>query len=146
MNHFYYNILLNAKIKNVLLGLITISATVLFILYINTAEQNLISNYIGIVFAFSLIAGLYLLGRIPFGQILESNSNKEIVTYYKLGSLKFNYKTLGRPLQVILKQDETKYYCLTLEMSEQQNWIIEKYPTLNEGNARLAELKSILDE
>ncbi|MCE7864923.1 MAG: hypothetical protein DYG99_15400 [Bacteroidetes bacterium CHB5] len=144
LKHFHYNILFNNRLKGIFLGVIAISSVALFVFSINNkAEQKLINSFWSLAFAFSLLGVLYLLGKIPFGQILEATDTKEIITFYQLGSFKFYYKKLGKPLNVILQQDQLRFYCLTIEMTN-QNFIIEKYPTLNEANSRLAELKSVL--
>ena len=100
-------------------------------------------NFQSLIFSFALIGLSYLLGEVPFGQIMETTPNKNLETFYKLGAFKFNNKILEMPVSVILEQDKKKYYCLTLKMPDGQSIFIEKYPTLAEANERLIELKKI---
>ena len=87
---------------------------------------------------------VYLLGQIPFGQVLETTTEKRLSIYYKLGGLKFKHKTLDRLESVTLEQDKNKYYCLILKIANGQSLTIEKYPTLDEANERLFEFKKTL--
>lgn len=145
MSHLYYNRLKNNRIKGIALGVLAILMLGSFILYINTIDKKDIRVYYGLFFSILLMGVSYLLGQIPFGQILETTDNKDIITYYKLGGFKFNVKDLGRPKSVTIEQDLNKYYCLTLNMPDGKRSSLEKYSTLAEANERFSELKEIID-
>lgn len=145
MGQLYYNRLINNRIKSVALGIFAILLFGLFILYINMVDKNVITVYHGLAFSFLLIVVSFLLGQIPFGQVLQATNEKNIAIYYKLGDLKFKHKILGRPESVILEQDSNRYYHLTLKMPDGQSLALEKHSTLSEANERLLEFKKVLD-
>jgi len=115
----------------------------LFIFVINTVDKESLNIYQGLIFSLVVMAATFLLGQIPFGQVIEKIDDKNIATYYKLGGQKFNYKIFDKPKAVTIEQDSSKYYCLTLKMQSGQSWTIEKYPTMDEANERLLEFKSL---
>jgi hypothetical protein len=145
MRQLYYNRLTNNRIKSIALGSIMILAFGLFILVINTVDKESLSIYHGLGFGLLLMLLTYILGLIPFGQVIESMDNKTFTTYYKLGRLKFNEQTWGMTDRISLEQDQEKYYCLTIRTARGQILQVEKYPTLNEADERINEFKKLFD-
>lgn len=143
MGQLYYNRLTNNRIKSIALGTIMILVLGLFILVINTVDKEALHIYQGLIFSFLVIAATFLLGKIPFGQVIETIDEKHIATYYRLGRQKFKYRILDKPKSVVIEQDSTRYYCISLKMPNGQSWPIEKYPTMDEANERLLEFKSL---
>lgn len=117
----------------------------LFILVIYTVDKESLSIYNGLVFGFLLILLTYLLGLIPFGQVLEYLNNKTFTTYYKLGPLKFKEMKWDKVDNVTLEQDQKRYYYLTIRTIGGQAIQLEKHPTLNEANERLREFKELFE-
>ena len=117
----------------------------LFILVINTVDKESLNIYHGLIFGFLLMVSTYLMGLIPFGQVLESLNNKTFTTYYKLGRLKFKELKWDKVDRVSLEQDKKRYYCLTVKTASGQILQMEKYPTFKEADERLSEFKKLFD-
>ena len=114
----------------------------IFISVINTVDKDSLNIYQGLIFSFVVIVATFLLGQIPFGQVIETDE-KNIATYYKLGGQKIKYRILDKPKSVNIEQDSTRFYCITFKMPSGRSWTIEKYPTMDEANERLLEFKSL---
>lgn len=127
------------------LGTIMIFAVMFFVLIIKIVDKEVISIYYVPVFGFLLIGATYLLGLIPFGQVVESLDDKTFTTYYKLGRLKFKQQKWDKAHKVSMEQDKRKYYCLTIRTINGQTLHMEKYSTLSEANERLIEFKKLFE-
>ena len=145
MGQLYYDRLTNNRIKNIVLGTVTILLFWLFMVYLNTPAGKATSRFQASTFLFILIGFSYLLRQLPFGQVIETTADKSVEIFYKLGALRLNKRSLGRPVSVTLEQDKERYYCLTLRLPNGQSLTIEKYPTLDNANERLVEFRKILD-
>jgi hypothetical protein len=142
MGQFYYNRLRNNRIKGMSLGLV-VMLTNLFAIYFYylIAGQDNVSVFIVVLISFISMGLLYILGLIPFGQVLEKTATGHISTSYKLGTQKLKVKTFGHLANSGLTQDKEKYYCLILKTTNGHNLTLERYPTLSEANERLEELR-----
>ncbi len=87
---------------------------------------------------------LYFFGRMPFGQAMGIAADKKFATYYRLGSFKSFYQEFNAVDKVTLEQDNERYYCLTLTLTDGHIKVLEKYPTLTEANERLNEFAELL--
>jgi len=145
MKRMSFNRLRNARIKNIALGLLCI-LPILFLwprILNNHSEPNKI-NFITIFGIPYLVMGLLLL--LPFQQVIESTNDVEFRTYLQIGWLKVNVKTYSKQSvkQILLEQDKNKFFCLTVKIANQEDWVIEKHPTCNIAEERLDELQSTI--
>jgi len=145
MKKMFFNRLRNARIKNIALGLLCI-LPILFLwprLLSNHSEPSKI-NFIAIFGIPYLVMGLLLL--LPFQQVIESISAVEFKTYFQIGWLKANVKTYSKQSvkQILLEQDKDKFFCLTVKITNQVDWVIEKHPTSKIAEERLDELRSTI--
>jgi hypothetical protein len=108
-------------------------------------DKESLSTYHGLGFGFFLMILTYVLGLIPFGQVIESTDSKTFSTYYKLGRLKFKEQKWDKADKVSLEQNEKRFYCLTIRTGNGQLLKMEKYPTLNQADERLREFKKIFE-
>lgn len=99
--------------------------------------------FYGLFFLAIIIGVIFLISRIPFGQVMELQGEYNLSTFYKVGPLKLKYVRLGKIDTITLEHNPSRYYCLTIKTSEGETLMIEKYPNLNEANERLNEFKKI---
>lgn len=142
MGQFHYNSLRNNRIKAIALGLIVMWTNVLVIYsYYVTAGKDEVNVFYVVTISVLAIGLSYMLGLIPFGQVMEKGADGQVAIYYKLGKQKLKSRTLGKFVSANLQQDPKKFYCLTVKIAGAQILVLEKYPTLIEANERLEEFR-----
>lgn len=105
------------------------------------AETNFL--LMGVIY----LVALLLFSFFPIRQVVEKINQSEFVTYHLIGWLKFNAKaySITGNNAVGIKQDEKKYYWLTISTQNTGDLRIERYPTLDSARIRERELKEILN-
>lgn len=81
--------------------------------------------------------------NIPFRQVLEWGGNNTFTTYRELGKLTWNVKHFTNRGNVVIDQDETRYYRIGIEHAGGK-LILEKYPTLDKAKERMAALNELM--
>lgn len=141
-----YNLLRNGRMKNLMLALIMLAGLFLFIYrFFENTKNHVETNFIsmGVIY----LVALLLFSFFPIRQVVEKINQSEFVTYYLIGWLTFNEKAYlmkGNDI-VRIKQDEKKYYCLTISTKNAGDIIIERYPTLDSVKIRERQLNEILN-
>ena len=123
--------------------LLLTNALILIYFNLQKAEGKETNLYFGLLTCAVCIGLVFLSSLIPFGQVVEKISNTNFVTFYQLGRLRFNLKTFENPTSVTITQDQNRYYCLTIKLPDGQNFVVEKYPTLDNAELRIEELKRV---
>ncbi|NOS91900.1 MAG: hypothetical protein HOP30_08255 [Cyclobacteriaceae bacterium] len=140
------NILRNNRIKNLALGGLLLISMILSFTFVasnfNATKPIAKSEAMLIIIVPILVIGV--LAFIPFGQILESNNGK-LILYYRLGSLKFRTKNMGKARAILLEQDELKYYCIRIQLINGDLIDMEKHSTLDWATIRYEEYKKLID-
>jgi hypothetical protein len=144
MGQLFYNQLKNNRIKNITLGVILLvtNGLMLYVLSRSATEGNPTNSFLPLLLCFIIVGLVFLIGLIPFGQVIDSKDN-EFSTYFKFGRLKFKQQKWARAENVILEQDQKRFYCLIIRTDNGKTLQIEKYPTLKEANVRLVEFNKL---
>lgn len=147
MGQIFYNQLRNNRIKSIILGalILLMNALMLYIISVRAANGRQINIFYSLLLTVIITALVFLIGLIPFGQVIESLEKNKFSTFYKIGRFKFKHEMWDKVDNVTLEQDQNKYYCLTIKMTNGQTLITEKYPTLNEANTHLNEYKRLFN-
>ncbi len=146
MKNLYYNPVRDGRMKNLVIGMLTIFISVTFLFWMsrNQVDRSEVDKSQAFLIFAPAIVLVVLLYFIPFGQILES-SNGELSLYYRLGSIKFNKKNLGSPKAILLEQNEFKYYCIRIQFVSGNVSEMEKHPTLDWARIRFKEYETLID-
>jgi hypothetical protein len=80
---------------------------------------------------------------MPFGNMLESRDNGQIVSYYQIGPLKFDQYAHDSPTGFQIEKDEEENYSITMEFFKGRKFVIEKYPTRLMAEERLDDFKQL---
>ncbi|MBS1952212.1 MAG: hypothetical protein JST37_14500 [Bacteroidetes bacterium] len=147
MGQIFYNQLRNNRIKSIALGtlLLLMNALMLYIISIRANNGRPTNTFYALLFTAIIVGFVFLIGLIPFGQVIESLDKSKFLTFYKLGRLKFKQEIWNKVDKVTLEQDQNRNYCLTITMSSGQILVIEKHPTLDVAKVRLDEFKRLFD-
>lgn len=145
MTQVFYNQLRNSRIKNVGLGVILLlmAALLLYIISMRASNGKPTNAFYSLLFTAIIIGFVFLLARIPFGQVIESTDKRKFSTFYKLGGLKLKLEIWDEVDKISLEQDVNRYYCVTIKTTSGKTLVLEKWPTANYANTRLNELKEL---
>ncbi|WHZ06319.1 MAG: hypothetical protein OJF59_000071 [Cytophagales bacterium] len=121
------------------------NALMLYIISIRANNGRPTNTFYALLFTAIIVGFVFLIGLIPFGQVIESLDKSKFLTFYKLGRLKFKQEIWNKVDKVTLEQDQNRNYCLTITMSSGQILVIEKHPTLDVAKVRLDEFKRLFD-
>ncbi|MBI3218681.1 MAG: hypothetical protein HYZ44_04160 [Bacteroidetes bacterium] len=132
--------------KNMAIGCLLIISIFLaqYFISVNVDEgQATDSNASILIF----VAPLLIIGAllfVPFAQIIESKDG-ELTMFYQLGALRLRQRKLGKVREILLEQNELRYYCIRIRMSTDEVLEIEQHPTLDFATIRLDEFKYLLE-
>jgi hypothetical protein len=90
----------------------------------------------------TIVVALLVQSLMDFEQVIEVKDRYSFMTYYRAGFLKFSQKIYAGPVDVLLEQDEKRYFCITVK-TKAENIIIERIPTLKQANQRLEEIRAM---
>lgn len=138
-----FNRLKHNRVKSITLGLVMIGGLFLFTTQFIENTKNQVPTSFWVMFVIYLFPVL-LFYFMPMRQVVELLDKSEFATYYKFGWLKLNYKTYSMDGDaVVIKQDDKKYYCLTIRTQTNGDIVIERYPTLDTVTERANDLKRV---
>lgn len=146
MHQVNINILRNARIKNMVIGCLLIILILLaqYFMSINVDKGQAMATKESILI---FVAPLLIIGAlwfVPFGQIIESKDG-ELTMFYRLGALTLEQRKLGKAREILLEQNELRYYCVRIRMMTDEVLEIEQHSTLDFATIRLDEFKYILE-
>jgi uncharacterized membrane protein len=78
-----------------------------------------------------------------FEHVLEVKDRNTFVTYFRAGFISFSRKVYQGPVDVVLEQDSKRYFCITLKRRGNENFIVDRIPTLKQANERLEEVRKL---
>lgn len=145
MHHVNINILRNARIKNMVIGCLLIILIFLaqYIISVNVEKGQPMDTKESILI---FVVPLLIIGAlwfVPFGQIIESKDG-ELAMFYRLGALTLKQQKLGKAREILLEQNELRYYCVRIRMITGEVLEIEQHATLDFATIRLDEFKDLL--
>jgi hypothetical protein len=136
-----YNVPRTSLIKNVTTTILTWLS--LYTIFNSIWDTLLPQNYWQLGIAIVIITvGMLIQSLIDFEQVLEVKDRHTFMTYYRAGVIKFSRKLYTGPVDVLLEQDDKRYFCITLKTTS-GNLIIERIPTLKQANQRFEEVRAI---
>ena len=145
MRQLTFNMRKTAKIKAGGLGLLLIGSIVILVNSFSILNESgiEINLFYSLIFLLIPIVPIIYFSLIPFEHIIEVIDNSRFETYYRVGRIKFNIKDFRDAKDVLLEQDESRFYCLTIVFGKGQKLILERIPTLDIATKRFEELKLI---
>jgi hypothetical protein len=90
----------------------------------------------------TIVVALLVQSLMDFEQVIEVKDRYSFMTYYRAGFLKFSRKLYAGPVDVLLEQDDKRYFCITVK-TKAENIIIERIPTLKQANQRFEEIRAM---
>jgi hypothetical protein len=136
-----YNVLRTNQIKNVTTTILT---WVSLYAIVNAIWDTILPEtywQLGIAVV-TIVVALLVQSLMDFEQVIEVKDRYSFMTYYRAGFLKFSQKIYAGPVDVLLEQDDKRYFCITVK-TKAENIIIERIPTLKQANQRLEEVKAV---
>lgn len=139
-----FNQLQSNRLNGILYGILQLLFLTLFLFQFYTSTLNITERILILVICMAIL--FLFIKYFRLCQVIEKIDQVEFITYWKVGPWKLKQKQyIHRDVDpIILIQDQSKYYCVTIQLENGSNVLLEKYPTLDNATSRLNEFKQTL--
>jgi hypothetical protein len=146
MKRLAINRLRIARIKSLTIGILYLLVNMIFWSLVLFGQLDLKKTNVMTTLGIPTLI-IAILVFIPFNQIIESNTDSEFETYFQIGWFKIKLKRYPKEQikQISLERDQDKFFCLTIRMTNHEDLVLERYPTLDTAEKRLMELRNTIE-